>query len=147
MWRSHGFPKKSSTYGRISWCFCIQGTGTLLHYLSYLCIHGDYFCIHGDSQKKCGCFPFSPGASAMFLVFIPWHLPPPGLCLAHHLVVSRCHPSVASLFGACSCGTASVSWTPGLMAVRSDWRCAVLNVQCSVYIYIYIRETIYNKKI
>jgi hypothetical protein len=98
-------------------------------------------------SKKCGCFPFSPGASAMFLVFIPWHLPPPGLCLAHHLVVSRCHPSVASLFGACSCGTASVSWTPGLMAVRSDWRCAVLNVQCSVYIYIYIRETIYNKKI
>ena len=51
---------------------------------------------------------FSPSVSAMFLVFTPWHLPPPGLCLAHHLVVSRCHPSVAALSGACSGGTASV---------------------------------------
>ena len=39
-----------------------------------------------------------------------------------------------------------VSGMPGLMAVRSDWRCAVLNVQCSVCVYIYIRETIYNKE-
>lgn len=78
MWRSHGFPKKSSTNGRISWCFCIQGTGTLLHYLSYLCIHGDYFCIHGDSQKNVGVFRF------------PQVLQPCFWCLSHGI----CHHQV-----------------------------------------------------
>ena len=107
MWRSHGFPKKVIYKCYDFLMFLYTGYGyivTLPELPGSMRITSVYM---GILKKNVGCFPFSPGVSAMFLVFIPTHLPP-GLCLAHHLVVSRCHPSVASLFGACSGGAASV---------------------------------------
>ena len=94
----------------------------------------------GILKKIVGCFPFSPGVSAMFLVFIPTHLPPdpPGLCLAHHLVVSRCHPSVAALFGACSGGTASVG---DARLDGCEKRLEMCSVECAMQcVCIYISE-------
>ena len=142
MWRSHGFPKKVIYKCYDFLMFLYTGYGyivTLPELPGSMRITSVYM---GILKKMWGVFRFPQVFQPCFWCLSQRICRQVFVWLTTWWLADATRASL--LFLERAVAEQPVSGTPGLMAVRSYRICAVLNVQCSVYIYI--RETIYNKE-